>query len=123
MLPVGVLMMRPSATAVVRTRGGELLWRDMVMWVKCGEAPRCSMISLRAWSGVSSICDAMGFCASLPPLVGGWKETRRRLRSRIRAVRVGPRDAPKEGSQVAAEEFSEDSEARTEDREDCEPDM
>ena len=43
-LPVGVEIMRPSATASVRTRPE----MEIVKWVRCGEAPRWRIISLRA---------------------------------------------------------------------------
>ena len=74
-------MMRPSATASVSMRPE----MEIVRWVRCGEAPRCSMISFRAcrWGGVISVL----FLSVIA--------TRRRFRRRTRAIRVGPREAPR----------------------------
>lgn len=46
-LPVGVLMISPSAMAYVRCREDT----EMEMWARCGAAPRWRMISLRACVG------------------------------------------------------------------------
>lgn len=46
-LPVGVLMISPSAMAYVRCRDET----DMEIWARCGAAPRWRIISLRACVG------------------------------------------------------------------------
>lgn len=92
--PVGVEMMRPSATA--RVRG--LAAMEMERRVRWGEAPRWIITSLRAWV----ICEAaMGG----EELVGRWfvgvfvgegmTETLSLLRRRTRAVRWVPRAFPR----------------------------
>ena len=81
MLPVGVEIIRPSATAVVRTREEVAVWSVKVRWVRCGEAPRWRISSLRAWRGC---------CEAEPGRSGGVNDTRRRFRRRIREVRVAP---------------------------------
>ena len=87
-LPVGVLMMRPSAEVEVRIRPE----MEIVRCVRCGEAPRWRITSFNAWrigSGVG--------------VEGGKREvmaTRRRLRRRTRAQRAGPREGPRFGGQL-----------------------
>lgn len=83
--PVGVLMMRPSAEVEVRMRPD----MEIVRWVRCGEAPRWRITSLRA-------CRAGGVIICLS---GEVMATRRRLRSRTRAARFGPSEAPRLGGQ------------------------
>ena len=84
--PVGVLMMRPSATAEVRCRPE----MEIERCVRCGEAPRWRIISLSAcrWGGDRVVP------------VGLEMDTRRRFRRRTRAVRVGPREAPRLDGQL-----------------------
>lgn len=83
--PVGVLIMRPSAEVDVRIRPDI----EIVRCVRWGEAPRWRMTSLRAWRAVGFLT-----CPS-----GEIIATRRRLRSRTRAARVGPSEAPRLGGQ------------------------
>ena len=85
--PVGVLIMRPSAEVEVRMRPD----MDIVRWVRWGEAPRWRMTSLRAWR-VGGV---------MTSLSGDVIATRRRLRRRTRAARVGPREAPRFGGQLS----------------------
>ena len=77
--------MRPSAEVDVRMRPD----MEIVRCVRCGEAPRWRMTSLRAWR-VGGV---------MTSLSGDVIATRRRLRRRTRAARVGPREAPKFGGQ------------------------
>ena len=85
--PVGVLIMRPSAEVDVKMRPD----MDIVSCVRCGEAPRWRITSLRA-------CRAGGVITALS---GDTMATRRRLRRRTRAERVGPREAPRFGGQLS----------------------
>ena len=77
--------MRPSAEVDVRIRPDI----EIVRCVRCGDAPRWRMTSLRAWR-------AAGVVTSLS---GDVMATRRRLRRRTRAARVGPSEAPRLGGQ------------------------
>ena len=73
--------MRPSADVDVKTRPDI----EIVRCVRCGEAPRWRMTSLRAWRASGAL--------TFPP--GDVMATRRRLRRRTRAARVGPSEAPR----------------------------
>ena len=78
-------MIRPSAEVDVRMRPD----MEIVRCVRCGEAPRWRITSLRAWR-VGGV---------MTSLSGDIMATRRRLRRRTRAARVGPREAPRVSGQ------------------------
>lgn len=77
-LPVGVLMISPSAMAYVRCRDDT----EMEMWARCGAAPRWRMISLRAWVGEAG--------GAMRSPVEEYSATFKRLRRRTRAEREMP---------------------------------
>ena len=81
--------MRPSAEVDVRMRPD----MEIVRCVRCGEAPRWRMTSLRAWRAGGVIIFLSGDVIA----------TRRRFRRRTRAARVEPREAPRVGGQPSFE--------------------